>query len=50
MIITHPDDLLQADVPQIGVGNIAHEDPANFKDTLPLVRRPDSAAPCVVHL
>ena len=35
---------------QIHVGNVAHKDPADFELTLPLVGRPDGAAPRVVDL
>ena len=43
-------DLLQADVPQAGIGDIAHEDPADLEHALPLVGCPDGAAPRVVDL
>ena len=49
-MITCWDDLLQANMPQVGVGNIAYEDPANFEDALPLILVPDGAAPCVIDL
>lgn len=35
---------LEFDMAKRGVGYIAHEDPTDFEDTLPLVRCPDSAA------
>ena len=47
---THNKRLLQADVTQTRVGNVAHEDPPDFKDALPFVRSPDRAAPSVVDL
>lgn len=48
--MTDSGDLLQADMPQVRVGNIANVDPANFENTLPFIRGPDSAASCVVNL
>ena len=41
--------VLQAYVTQVGIWNITHENPPDFEYALPLVRSPDSAAPCVVH-
>jgi hypothetical protein len=37
-------------VPESYVRNIANKDPANFEDSLPLVRSPDCAVPRVVDL
>lgn len=41
--------VLQAYVTQVGIWNVAHENPPDFEHTFPLVRSPDSAAPCIVH-
>ena len=35
---------------QACVGDVANEDPTDFEDTLPLVRRPHCAASSVIHL
>ena len=43
-------DLLEPDVTQIGVGNVADKDPFDFEDALPLVGGPDSAATSVIDL
>jgi hypothetical protein len=43
-------DLLQLNVAKSGVGYVAHENPSDFEDTLPLVRRPHRATTGVVNL
>jgi hypothetical protein len=40
---------LQADVPQVGIRDIANKDPSHFKHTFPLVRCPYSTTSRVVH-
>ena len=35
---------------QLGVGNIANEDPLDAENALPLIGCPDGAATCIVHL
>ena len=42
--------LLQPDVTETGVRDVANEDPPDLEDTLPLVRSPDCAAPSIVDL
>lgn len=42
--------LLQPNVAQIGVRNVADEDPPDFEDALPFVRRPNCAAPGIIDL
>ena len=42
--------ILESDMAQTGVGNVANEDPSDLENTLPFVRRPDGAAPCIVNL
>ena len=35
---------------QVRVGDISNEDPSDLEHTLPLIGRPNGAAPRVVHL
>lgn len=41
--------VLQADMPELAVGNVLDEDPAHIKSALPLVLRPDACTGVVVH-
>lgn len=42
--------VLELDVPQINVRDIAHKDPSNFEDTFPFVGCPYRTAPSIVDL
>ena len=42
--------ILESDMAQTGVGNVANEDPPDFEDTFPFVRRPHRAAAAVIDL
>ena len=42
--------LLELDVPQINVWDIAYKDPSNFEDTFPFVGCPYRTAPSIVDL
>ena len=42
--------VLELDVPQVKVWDIAYEDPSNFEDTLPFIRCPYRTAPSIVDL
>ena len=43
-------DLLETNVAKVGIRDVSDEDPPDFEDTLPLVRRPHGAASRVVNL
>lgn len=43
-------NVLQSNMAQARVGNVANEDPSNLEDTLPLIRCPDGAAATVIDL
>jgi hypothetical protein len=42
--------VLELDVPQINVWDIAHKDPSNFENTFPFVGCPYRTAPSIVDL
>jgi hypothetical protein len=44
------DNVLQPNVSEIGIWNVADVNPAHFKHTLPLVGCPNSTASSVVNL
>lgn len=43
-------DLLEANMTKIGVRDISDKDPSDLEDSLPFVRCPHGAAPCVIDL
>ena len=44
------DRLLETDVAEVGVGDVADEDPSDLENALPLVGSPNGAAACVIDL
>lgn len=41
--------VVQTDVSQNSIGNVAHENPADLEDSFPFIRSPDGTASSIIH-